>query len=42
MLTDDPVMRVLEGNSVIVLEPGTELLAMIVFDDDPRLLVLVL
>ena len=40
MLTDDPVMGVLEGNPVIVFEAGTEPVDTIRLDDDPGLLVL--
>ena len=42
MLSDDPVMGVLDDIPVVVLEPETELVDMIVLDDDPELLVLVL
>ena len=40
MLTDDPVV-VLEGNPVIVLAPGTELVEAIVLEDEPVLIVAV-
>ena len=42
MLTDVPVLEVLDRDPVIVLEPETELVDIIVLDDDPELLVLVL
>ena len=42
MFTGDPVMGVLEGNLMVVLKPGTELVDTIVLDDDPELPVLVL
>ena len=41
MLTDDPVVVVLEGNSIIVLVPGTGPVEAIVLEGDPVALVIV-